>query len=84
MRVILFGILASVLVACDGSDIIGPAPAALIAAFAGASQSAPAQTTVTTQPSAKVTDAAGNGVPGVAVTFAVTQGGGVIFMTREP
>jgi adhesin/invasin len=49
-----------------------------IAVNAGNNQTAPAGTTLLTRPSVKVTDTYGNGVPNVAVTFAVTSGGGTI------
>ena len=45
---------------------------------AGNAQSAAASTAVPTAPSVKVTDQYGNAVPGVAVTFAATTGGGSV------
>ncbi len=45
-------------------------------AYAGDGQKATAGTAVATAPSVKVTDAGGNPVSGVAVTFAVASGGG--------
>jgi hypothetical protein len=52
--------------------------ATTIAANSATSQSATAGAAVTTRPSVKVTDASGNPVAGVAVTFAVTAGGGSV------
>ncbi|MDH5284910.1 MAG: Ig-like domain repeat protein, partial [Gemmatimonadota bacterium] len=49
-----------------------------IAAISTTSQSAPAGTAVGTPPSVLVTDAIGNPVSGVGVTFAVTGGGGSV------
>src|SRR5205814_935049 len=54
-----------------------PAPAA-IAASSPTSQSAPAGTAVGSAPAVIVRDGAGNPVAGVAVTFAVTSGGGTV------
>lgn len=55
-----------------------PGTATTIVINGGNSQSAPAGTNVAIAPSARVTDANGNGVPGVTVTFAVSGGGGSI------
>ena len=55
---------------------LGAGPAATIAANAGNGQSATVNTAVATPPSVIVTDLSGNPVAGVAVTFAVTGGGG--------
>lgn len=55
-----------------------PGAATTVAISAGNNQSAPAGTNVATAPAARVTDANGNGVPGVTVTFQVTGGGGSI------
>ncbi len=52
--------------------------AAHIALNAGNNQSATAGTPVSTLPSVIVTDAHGNPVPGVSVTFAVASGGGSV------
>ena len=52
--------------------------AAAIAINGGNNQSATVGTAVPTPPSAKVTDANGNIVPGAGVTFSVTAGGGSI------
>lgn len=52
--------------------------ATAIAENAGNNQTAAAGTAVTTAPAVKVSDADGNGVSGVAVTFAVTAGGGSV------
>lgn len=53
-------------------------PAASMAASAGNNQSAPAGSTLPIAPAVIVTDAYGNPVAGVAVTFAVASGGGTI------
>jgi adhesin/invasin len=53
-------------------------PAETIAVNAGDNQSAVEGTAVPIDPSVKVTDAGGNPVSGIAVTFAVTSGGGSI------
>jgi len=55
-----------------------PGAAANIAVNAGNNQSATAGGAVSTKPSVKVTDANGNAVSGVSVTFAVASGGGSI------
>ncbi len=52
--------------------------ATTIAANSATTQSAAVGTAVATPPSVKVTDANGNAVSGVSVTFAVTAGGGAI------
>jgi hypothetical protein len=49
-----------------------------MAAFAGNNQFSEAGTAVTTPPAVRATDVDGNGVSGVAVTFVVDSGGGVI------
>lgn len=75
---ILCGALVTFLAggACDGTD---PAPQpANVTAHAGASQTAPVNTAVPVPPAVKVTDASGNGVKGVTVTFAVVSGGGSV------
>ena len=56
---------------------VAPVPSA-VAGFAGNNQTARPNFTVTTPPSVIVTDPAGVPVPGVAVTFAVTAGGGTL------
>ncbi|HEX8432629.1 MAG TPA: invasin domain 3-containing protein, partial [Longimicrobium sp.] len=56
---------------------VAGAPATL-AVNDGNGQSAPAGSPVATPPSVRVTDAGGNPVPGVAVTFAVAHGGGSV------
>lgn len=62
----------------SNSIVLGAGPAAQVAVNDGDAQSANAGTTLTTAPSVKVTDASGNPVSGVTVTFAVTGGGGSI------
>jgi hypothetical protein len=47
-----------------------------VVATGGDNQAAVQGTAVPVQPSVRVTDAAGNPVAGIAVTFAVTAGGG--------
>ena len=49
-----------------------------IAVSAGNNQTAPHGTAVPTRPAVKISDAFGNGVPDVTVTFAVTSGGGSV------
>jgi alpha-tubulin suppressor-like RCC1 family protein len=56
--------------------VLGAGPAAMLALEAGGGQAANVGTTVAVPPAVKVTDLAGNPVAGVAVTFAVTAGGG--------
>ena len=53
-------------------------PAVMIALNAGNNQSALAGSTVPIAPSVRVTDAGGNAVSGISVTFAVASGGGSI------
>jgi hypothetical protein len=55
----------------------GP-PANSLVIHAGDAQSAPAGTVVPIAPSVRVTDAAGNPVAGVSVTFSVASGGGSV------
>ncbi|MEX2154943.1 MAG: invasin domain 3-containing protein, partial [Gemmatimonadaceae bacterium] len=57
---------------------VNPGAANAIAINGGDGQSATVGTAVATAPSVLITDASGNAVPGVAVTFAVTGGGGAI------
>ncbi|NNM34642.1 MAG: hypothetical protein HKO53_16300, partial [Gemmatimonadetes bacterium] len=45
---------------------------------AGNGQTAPALSTLPTDPTVRVLDGAGNAIPGVSVTFQVTSGGGVV------
>ena len=56
--------------------VVGPGPAATLALAAGGGQTADVGTTVAVPPAVKITDLAGNPVAGVAVTFAITGGGG--------
>ncbi|MCX5761832.1 MAG: Ig-like domain-containing protein [Gemmatimonadetes bacterium] len=58
-------------------EVVG-ATAYNIAVNGGSAQSAPAGTAVTTKPSVLVTDSHDNPVPGQAVTFVVTTGGGSV------
>lgn len=55
-----------------------PGPASAISVSAGNAQSGAPGSTLPTPLSVRVTDAGGNPKPGVAVTFAVTSGGGSI------
>jgi adhesin/invasin len=55
-----------------------PGAPASIVAIAGEGQSATVNTTVPTAPSVRVTDAHGNDVSGVTVTFTVESGGGSV------
>ncbi|MEQ1855552.1 MAG: Ig-like domain-containing protein [Longimicrobiales bacterium] len=68
------GILAPVSFSATGT----PGPATQVVVTAGNSQSAVAGAPVGVPPSVAVRDQFGNGVAGVAVTFAVTSGGGSI------
>jgi hypothetical protein len=69
-------------VAGTATVTFAPGAPAIITVTAGANeQSATAGTPVTTAPSVRVTDASGNPVSGVSVTFAVTAGGGSIAPT---
>jgi adhesin/invasin len=63
-------------VTCSATGIVG-APAN-VAKSAGDAQSAIAGSAVAVDPSITVTDANGNPVPGVSVTFAVASGGGSV------
>lgn len=58
--------------------VVGPGAASTLASFAGNFQNAPAGTSVAVALAVLVTDAAGNPVPGAAVSFAVASGGGSI------
>ncbi len=55
-----------------------PGPVASVAAASGNAQSALAGTPVPLPLVAKVSDKFGNGVPGTAVSFAITAGGGIL------
>jgi len=55
-----------------------PGAPASFAKTAGDNQTAVAGSGLTIAPSITLTDANGNGVPGVAVTFAITSGGGTV------
>jgi hypothetical protein len=72
-------VAACFLAACnDDQGPGGPAGAVAIAAHAGATQTVLAGTAVTERPAVEVTDASGNGVANVSVTFAVASGGGSV------
>jgi Tol biopolymer transport system component len=58
--------------------VAGPAAVIAVGNAASNGQSAVAGGTVAIPPSVKITDASGNAVPNIAVTFAVTSGGGSI------
>ena len=60
------------------SITVVPGPPEKLIAWAGNNQTARPGAAVATPPSVMVTDAHGNPLPGVAVTFAVTAGGGSI------
>jgi hypothetical protein len=53
-------------------------PPATVTVSAGQGQSAPAGTVLPEDPSVRVTDAFGNPVPGISVTFTVASGGGSV------
>ncbi|HVC87411.1 MAG TPA: Ig-like domain-containing protein [Gaiellaceae bacterium] len=57
---------------------VNPAAASTIAVSAGNAQTATVNTTVATAPAVLITDAYGNPVPGVSVTFATASGGGSV------
>lgn len=61
-----------------GSFEVAPGPAAQLAAASSTSQQALPSTAVADPPAVFVLDAAGNGVGGVPVTFAVSAGGGAV------
>ncbi len=67
--------------ATSASVTIVAGAAANLAIAAGNGQSAVAGTPVAVAPSVRVTDAAGNNVPGAPVTFAVLTGGGTVAPT---
>lgn len=71
--------LALLLAACSSSEA-PPKPAAL-SATAGGNLTATVGTATAAAPSVKVTDESGSPVPNVAVTFAVTAGGGTLQRT---
>jgi uncharacterized protein YjdB len=73
-----FSTTSPALAIVSGSISVGPGAPATIAAVSAVTQSATVLTAVGAPPSVRVTDASGNPVSGVAVTFAVTAGGGVI------
>ncbi|MBX6364481.1 MAG: Ig-like domain-containing protein [Gemmatimonadetes bacterium] len=58
--------------------VAAPGPASSVTAVAGDGQSAASGNPVPVAPAVKVADAYGNPVPGVAVTFTVTAGGGSV------
>jgi alpha-tubulin suppressor-like RCC1 family protein len=62
--------------ATSSSITLNPGPAAVVEAQSAVTVQATVATAVTTLPSVIVKDAAGNGVPGVAVSFSVPGGGG--------
>lgn len=62
----------------DSSGPSEPTPLAVAAVPGTVPQTAVAGTVVPTPPSVRVVDAGGAGVPGVAVTFSVTSGGGSV------
>ena len=64
--------------ATSGTISITAGAAAIISANSATSQSAPVSTAVSAPPSVKVTDTGTNPIAGVAVTFAVTAGGGTV------
>lgn len=81
LRAVIAGLLGLVEFACGGSDNTGvesPPAATSVALHAGNNQSASPGALVLTAPSVKATDANTKPVSGVAVSFAVTSGGGSI------
>ncbi len=67
----------------SGPVTITAGPAAILAKQGGDNQSAPAGTPVAINPRVLVTDASGNTVAGVSVSFAVTGGGGSIAFATD-
>jgi len=61
-----------------GLTVTGAGPATQVAVAAGQAQTATMGTAVAVPPSVVVRDGAGNGVPGVTVTFAAGSGGGTV------
>ena len=61
-----------------GVSLTGPGPATQATASVGQMQTATIGTAVAARPAVVVRDMTGNGVPGVAVTFAVGSGGGSV------
>jgi alpha-tubulin suppressor-like RCC1 family protein len=64
--------------ALSGTIHLEPGPASQAAVVAGNNQTAAAGTAVSIPPAVRVADQAGNPVPDVRVTFAVTAGGGTL------
>src|SRR5512139_708602 len=64
--------------AISGTISLGPGPATVAVVSAGNNQTAAAGTAVAIAPAVRVTDQSDNPVPGVSVSFAVTQGGGSV------
>ncbi|HEU0298424.1 MAG TPA: hypothetical protein VFR37_03200 [Longimicrobium sp.] len=80
-RVTAMGALAVLLAACSGDGGTGtPRPTTVVAA-SPTSQTALAGEAVSEAPSVRVTDQQGQAMAGVAVTFAVTGGGGTLAST---
>ncbi len=61
-----------------------PGPPSNILASQGDGQTAPGASAVPVRPQVRVTDAHGNGVAGVSVTFAVTGGSGSVASPNQP
>lgn len=85
LRCLVRGGLGALLVgtvACGGSEPAGPPPPdttpAAVSASAGGGDTARVGTPVTTPPAVVVRNAAGTGLSGITVTFAVTAGGGAV------
>ena len=64
--------------ALSGTVNVGPGAATVAVVAAGNNQTVAAGTAVPVAPAVRVSDSSDNPVPGVGVTFAVTQGGGTI------
>jgi hypothetical protein len=67
---------AFAMAACSGSEGTAPAKPTAVQAVSGSGASATVGTALASSPTFKVTDASGNAVANVAVTIAVTGGGG--------
>jgi len=74
---ILYG-LTMAIAACGGDDLQQPPGAARVEAVGGDGQSGPVGNPLTDSLRVRVTDATGQGVAGVSVTWSVVSGGGAV------
>lgn len=80
----VLAMLSLAVMACGGGDETGPepiGPPVTLAASAGNAQTATAGQTLLAPIAAKVSDAAGRGVPNIPVSFAVVAGDGEVLTT---